>query len=405
MKNFIFFLLILLLFSSCKKSQELEEHPVEKVTKGPNHYPEVAFPGLSGTWDSAYFRGTKIYVEKKGENYVWLSDIVFDQETFNLLKHNIGRTFQGNSKHYWPRGVVYFTIGTGFSQAEIGLINDAIEHWRTNTSLRFAASQSQPNRIEFRAGASGSGLYSDFIGMKGGRQIINLERGVFILGNVIHEIGHAIGFYHEQSRNDRNNFIQVFYNNVVPNNSNTIYQFRTYTEQGSSGSQIGTFDFQSIMLYSSFAFSDNIHPTMTRLDGSIFFAQRNGLSLGDIETSNFLYGPPFARLEKIVTYEWSDPFDAAFEERGEIYLNFYSDVNCTIPAVLDQRKSFRFQKSVSQKQNGGNEVYSVNEEEVFLSPGKSRYHIADYFDFDDSYRGYSNNFNITDFYGLSGYMR
>ena len=56
-----------------------------------------------------------------------------------------------------------------------------------------------------------------YVGMTGGSQDISIAPGCTSL-SPIHEIFHALGCFHEQSRPDRDNFVTVNLNNVPTGN-------------------------------------------------------------------------------------------------------------------------------------------------------------------------------------------
>ena len=171
----------------------------------------------------------------------------------------------------WPRNVVPFEISSALSATTVNRINQAVAHWNANTIVRLQARNGEDDFVRF---VTGDGCRS-FVGRRGGRQDVELSSDCSV-GNVIHEIGHAVGLFHEQNRSDRDQFVIVDLDNIEDDAED---QF----EKGPFGSvDRGAFDFNSRLLYGPFAFSDNGQPSMTRLDGTTWTPNLTVLSAGDI---------------------------------------------------------------------------------------------------------------------------
>lgn len=189
--------------------------------------------------------------------------------------------------------------GTTLNSDTKRLIKQALEHWEANTNIRFYNATDQPTidptygfaypYVNFCNGTSNQ----SYIGRIDGRQDLTLVPGGCSVGNIIHEIGHAIGLWHEQCRYDRDNYITVNISNIKADQRNN------FDKKTNNYYCIGAFDFNSIMLYSSYTGFEinNSIPAMTKKDNSTFIGQRIALSELDKRFPNTFYLPYTARSD------------------------------------------------------------------------------------------------------------
>src|SRR5687768_14656865 len=110
---------------------------------------------------------------------------------------------RNSPRFLWPNGVIPYVVSDDVP--EQSRITQAIAHWEENTPIRLVRRTDQTNYIRFVRQA---GTCSSAVGMTGGEQRINLDDGC-TKAIVIHEIGHAVGLFHEHSRHDRELYVRV----------------------------------------------------------------------------------------------------------------------------------------------------------------------------------------------------
>lgn len=213
-----------------------------------------------------------IYDEKNGWAVVEWDIIVADLQTAktSTAAKRPAIRVSGESR-LWDTKVVPYTLSSDFVKKE--RVNAAIEHFEKNTKLKFVERTNEKDYIAFVRVTDGC---SSFVGKAGGKQPINIS-DLCSTGNTIHEIAHAMGLWHEQSREDRDKFIKVRWENILDSEKHNFNQHIT------DGDDVGEYDYQSVMHYGSKAFSKNGLPTITFLDDSFdgIGANRQGLSEGD----------------------------------------------------------------------------------------------------------------------------
>ncbi|BHF77938.1 Bone morphoproteintic protein 1 [Sparganum proliferum] len=128
------------------------------------------------------------------------------------------RAATASKLHIWADGVIPYIIDRALypSPPTIKRILKAIRVWENGTCVIFVEKEPKHRTyINFTIEACGC---CSFIGLKcsGSPQTVSLAPSCATEGMVLHQLGHVLGFYHEQSRPDRDDYVEIFQDNIRP---------------------------------------------------------------------------------------------------------------------------------------------------------------------------------------------
>ena len=188
-----------------------------------------------------------------------------------------------SSGYKWPNGVVPYVIDGSLGSRGRNAMSYAFGHWNNNTNVTFVQRTNQSNYIK----VVGGGGCSSWIGMQGGQQTVTLAEGCGN-GAAVHELGHAVGFFHEQTRADRDNFVTIYWDRIQ---SGMSYNFDKMTSN--DGQTHGSYDYRAIMHYRTTAFGINNAITIWPKQGGVdtnYMGNGSVLSNGDVAATAAIYG-------------------------------------------------------------------------------------------------------------------
>ncbi|TKS66019.1 Low choriolytic enzyme [Collichthys lucidus] len=185
----------------------------------------------------------------------------------------------------WPKSAngnveIPFLISEKYDRAERNTILTPMKDFASKTCIRFIPRTTQTRHISIEPRL---GCFS-LLGYVGGRQVVSLQKfGCVTHGITQHELLHSMGFYHEQSRSDRDHYVTINWDNI-----RTSYLSNFKKEDTNN---LNTpYDYSSIMHYGRTAFGMHGSETITPFPNpSVPIGQRDRLSNFDILKINKLY--------------------------------------------------------------------------------------------------------------------
>lgn len=200
----------------------------------------------------------------------------------NSKRSAIQAAAEGKRRH-WPLGVVPYTVDDSFKPILRKQLKAAIVEFNEYTCVHYRPKRdTDENYVTF---TDGKGCSSS-VGRQGGQQFIHLAYGCKRIGTVMHEMMHAIGIIHEQSRPDRDEHLEVRFDHIKPK---LLPNFRKYTLDEADNMDV-PYNFFSVMHYSNYAFTRDEKKTLiAKSDHNLKFGQRVQLTKLDVEQINRLY--------------------------------------------------------------------------------------------------------------------
>lgn len=155
----------------------------------------------------------------------------------NQVLHGL---YEAPDPQAWESPTIPYLISPELPNPE--RVEQAIEYLKKYTRILFIPYQGQKDGVIFEPGAENC---LSFLGKIGGVQPIRLSAQCHMT-EILHEILHTLGFIHEQSRPDRDQFVQILWENIEPKYQS---QFAMVPSSFMRAIKDSPFDYRSVMLY------------------------------------------------------------------------------------------------------------------------------------------------------------
>nr|XP_061785760.1 astacin-like [Nerophis lumbriciformis] len=179
-------------------------------------------------------------------------------------------------KRVWQDATMPYVISRALKYRKADILS-ALKMISDVTCIHFKEHSNEMSYIRFTKGRG----CASFVGCRGGEQKLFFSESCSV-GNLCHEVMHALGLHHEHTRKDRDEHITVQWKNIEPRKKKyfKIKKGRTFGIP---------YDVESIMHYGKYFFSSGTGPTLLPKQSAVHLGQRTHLSKLDALRLNTLY--------------------------------------------------------------------------------------------------------------------
>ncbi len=288
MKRSTFFFLSLCTLSACQldmTGDDLDD-PAFDITE----IPETAIVTLEHVTEEGDPINKQVEVEIRDGLAIFEGDIILGE--FDSVANKSVPAEQSNQAvtkgvvidgHRWQNGQVPYVF-SGLTSNEQDAVRTAMDGLEDVSGVRFVVRSSQRDYIRIIRTNDTNICGQSHVGRRGGRQDLSIR--CFTSRTIQHELLHALGFWHEQSRQDRNSHVTIHWENIETGRESS------FAHPISDSEDIANYDHRSIMHYHRLAFSRNGQPTITLNSNPNATLGGNVLTDSDRETLRTLYPAP-----------------------------------------------------------------------------------------------------------------
>jgi hypothetical protein len=197
-------------------------------------------------------------------------DILVDEDHEEGI---LSRGFKKNSVRPWRNGIIRYVFASNVSQSRRNQFLQACFEMGEFADVECLPRRSQDRDYIVVQHTNQSNICgSSYLGRYGGAQALKIR--CWRSRTLQHELMHAFGISHEHNRYDRDDYITIRWENIIPGLEHNWRKVR----QSQTSHITGGYDFESIMQYDSFGGSKN--------GGIVLYRTSLGPHRGRIRQSN-----------------------------------------------------------------------------------------------------------------------